>query len=193
MTNDKVKEDKPNYPEIHLINNKYYNWNGKNPDKPLTVPYAKRLLSIQKRYGDIVDTKTASGHGKLKQKKKFYDDIISKKNSRTTKKASKTLEQFEKQKLLEGIKNKTIDSKNLRTRFRAGFRPYDIDEDGNILESYTSISHARALNGVIPLGTFLKDLPNKCFDENTRGGFKIVVYDSVTHKVHYSYEYGEQD
>ena len=186
-------EDKKNYPDIHIINGKYYNWNGKNPNKKLTVPYAKRLLSIQKRYGNIVDTKTASGHGKLSKKKRYYDNIITKKTTKITKKSIEGLEGFEKNKLLEGIRNKSINIKNLRTRFRAGFRPYDIDEDGNVLESYQVISKAKALNGVIPLNRFLKELPSECFDDNTRGGFKIVVYDTETHKVHYSFEYGEQD
>ena len=179
--------------DIHFIDGQYFNWNGRNPDKPLSIPYAKRLLSHQKRYGDLVDTKTASGHGDFRKKKKDYDTLAYGKEKKVFKKSIKQLDKINKKDLFEGIRNKTIDTKNLRTRFRAGFRPYDIDDEGNVLESYQSITRSKALDGVIPIERFLKDLPDEVFQENTRGGFKIAVYDKYTHHVHYSFEYGEQD
>lgn len=189
----KLEDDTPNYADIHIIDGKYYNWNGRNPDKVLTKDYGKRLLSYQIRYGSLVNTKTASGHGKFKENKNYYDVLIEGRQKKVFKKSLKHLEKDEKEKLMEGIRNKTINTKNLRTRFRAGFRPYHVDADGNTLDSYDSITYAKAINGVIPLERFLKELPNECFQENTRGGFKIVVYDKETLEVHHKFEYGEQD
>lgn len=185
----KLEDEKPKYADIHFINGKYYNWNGKNPDKPLTAPYAKRLLSYQKRYGDIVDTKTASGHGKFTEKKKFYDEVVSKKDKKIVKKSIRNIEKIESQKLLDDIRNRKIDTKNLRTRFRAGFRYYETEDD----PSYTSETFHSAKDGVIPLDRFLNELTDFCFQDNVRGGFKYVVYDKNTHEVHHVFEYGEQD
>jgi hypothetical protein len=186
----KLEDDKkPNYPDIHIINGKYYNWNGKDPNKPLTKPYGKRLLSYQNRYGDIVDIKTASGHGKFIQKKKYYDEIIEKKDKKITKKLIKNIQKIESKKLLDDIRNRKVDTKNLRTRFRAGFRYYKDDDD----DFYTSETYHKALNGVVSLERFLNELTDFCFQDNVRGGFKYVVYDKKTHKVHHSFEYGEQD
>jgi len=180
-------------PDIHVIDGNYYNYNGTNPDKPLTIPYGKRLLSYQLRYGDIVDTKTASGHGKFIEKKESYDEIVTKKDKKIVKKSVKKLENIESKQLLDDIKNKKIDTKNLRTRFRSGFRVYHEDDEGNVLDSYDVISYANAKNGLIPLERFLNEIPNEAFQNNVRGGFKYVVYDKRTKKVHHSFEYGEQD
>ena len=185
----KLEDKKPNYADIHLIEGKYYNWNGINPDKPLSVPYAKRLLSYQKRYGDIVNIKTASGHGNFTKKKDDYDKIITKKDKKIVKKSIKSLQKLESKQLLNDIKNKKIDVKNLRTRFRAGFRYYESDDKPD----YTSESFHSAKNGVIPLDRFLNELTDFCFMDDVRGGFKYVVYDKNTHEVHHSFEYGEQD
>ena len=186
----KLEDDKkPNYPDIHIIDGKYYNWNGKDPNKPLTEPYGKRLLSYQNRYGDIVDIKTASGHGNFIKKKKDYDIIIEKKDKKITKKAVENLEKTESKELLKDIKDKKIDVKNLRTRFRAGFRYYENEDD----EFYTSETYAKAIDGLIPLQRFINELTDFCFRDNVRGGFKYVVYDKKTHKVYHTYEYGEQD
>ena len=186
----KLEDDKKlNYPDIHIINGKYYNWNGKNPNKPLTEPYGKRLLSYQNRYGDIVDTKTASGHGKFTKKKKYYDEIIEKKDKKITKKSIKNIEKIESEELLKDIRDKKIDTKNLRTRFRAGFRYYKNEDD----EFYTSETFHKGIDGLIPLQRFLNELTDFCFQDNVRGGFKYVVYNKKTHKVYHTYEYGEQD
>ena len=180
-------------PDIHFINGNYYNYNGRTPNKPLTVPYAKRLLSYQNRYGELVDLKTASGHGEFTKKKKDLDNIVSKKDKKITKKSVKNINDIESKELLNDIKDKKVNPKNLRTRFRSGFRVYHEDDDGNILDSYDVISFSKALNGVIPLDRFLRQLPNEAFQDNVRGGFKYVVYDKNTKKVHHSFEYGEQD
>ena len=180
-------------PDIHVIDGKYYNWNGKNPDKPLTIPYGKRLLSLQKRFGGIVDTKTASGHGGLTKKKSHYEKIAEKKDDVDTKKSVAFLGKTESEGLMQDIRDRKVDTKNLRTRFRSGFRVYQKDDEGNVLDSYDVYSYSKALDGVIPLERFLKEIPDDAFQDNVRGGFKIVVYDKVTHEVHYSYEYGEQD
>lgn len=180
-------------PNIHIIKGKYYNWNGKNPNKALSIPYGKRLLSYQNRYGDLIDTKTASGHGGFTKKKKQYDNIRDKKDSKVTKKSVQQLQKHEIGSLQRDIASRKVDTKNLRTRFRSGFRVYHKDEDGNYLDSYDVISYSKALDGVISLDRFLKDLPNDVFTDNVRGGFRYVVYDKHTKKVHHSYEYGEQD
>lgn len=185
----KLENETPKYADIHFNNGKYYNWNGKNPDKPLSIPYAKRLLSYQNRYGDVVDVKTASGHGGFTKKKKHYDNIVSKKDKKITKKSVQTLDKFKSKELLDDIRNRKVDTKNLRTRFRAGFRYYENEND----EFYTSETFHKALNGVIPLQRFLNELTDFCFQDNVRGGFKYVVYDTKTNEVHHSFEYGEQD
>ena len=185
----KLEDEKPKYADIHIINGKYYNWNGRNSNKVLTEKYGKRLLSYQLRYGNIIDTKTASGHGKFTQKKKYYDEIVTKKDKKITKKSVRNLQKLESEQLLEDIRNRKIDTKNLRTRFRAGFRYYENEDD----EFYTSETFHSAKNGVIPLQRFLNELTDFCFQDNVRGGFKYVVYDKNTHEVHHTFEYGEQD
>ena len=180
-------------PDIHIIDGKYYNWNGRNPDKALSIKYGKRLYSHQKRYGGLVDTKTASGHGGFSRKKKDYEILAYGKEKKVFKKSMQQIDKVNKKDLLEGIRNKTIDTKNLKTRFKAGFRPYDIDNEGNVLESYQSITRSKVLDGVVPIDRFLKDLPDEVFQDNTRGGFKLAVYDANTHHVYYNFEYGEQD
>ena len=180
-------------PDIHIIDGNYYNYNGKNPDKSLSIPYGKRLYKNQVKYGGLLTVKESSGHGKLSKNKEHYKILAEGKKKGVIKKSMAHLEKYEKEKLMEGIRNKSINTKNLKTRFRAGFRPYHLDEDGNTLDTYDSITYAKALNGVIPLNRFLKELPNECFQNNTRGGFKIVVYDSETKEVFHSFEFGEQD
>lgn len=180
-------------PDMHIIDGNYYNWNGSNPDKPLTKPYGKRLYNNQIKYNHLLTVKESSGHGKLSENKEHYKILATGKKKKIIKKSLSHLEKYEKNDLMNKIRNKEINTNNLRTRFRAGFRPYHIDDDGNTLDSYDSITYANALNGVIPLNRFLKELPNECFQDNTRGGFKIVVYDTETHEVYHSFEYGEQD
>ena len=180
-------------PDIHFIDGNYYNYNGSNPDKPLTKPYGKRLYNNQIRYGGLLTTKESSGHGKLSENKEHYKILGLGKKKKVIKKSLSHLDKYEKENLMQKIRNKEINTKNLRTRFRAGFRPYHLDNDGNTLDSYDSITYAKAINGVIPLDRFLKELPNECFQKNTRGGFKLVVYDKDTLEVHHSFEYGEQD
>lgn len=182
-------------PDIHFVNGEYYNYNGRNPDKPLTVPYAKRLISVQKRYG-AVDTKTASGHGKLKEKRESLKTIQNADNNKERKDATETLNKIGYNDFLNRIKTGEIDSKNLRTRFRAGFRPYDVDSNGNVLDSYTSVSYAKAYNGVIGIDRFINQLTahnDTVFHKDARGGFKYVIYDTKTKEVHYEFQYGEPD
>ena len=180
-------------PDIHIIDGNYYNYNGKNPDVALTKLYGKRLYKNQVKYSGLLTVKESSGHGKLKENKEHYKILAEGKTKKVLKKSMGHLEKYEKQKLMNDIRTGKIRTENLRTRFRAGFRPYHIDENGNTLDSYDSITYAKALNGVIPLNRFLKELPNECFQDNTRGGFKIVVYDINTHEVYHSFEFGEQD
>ena len=180
-------------PDIHIIDGNYYNYNGKNPDVPLSGPYGKRLYKNQVKYAGLLTIKESSGHGKLKENKEHYRILAEGKTKGVLKKSMVHLEKYKKQKLINDIRTKKVRTENLRTRFRAGFRPYHLDEDGNPLDSYDSITYTKAINGVIPLERFLKELPNECFQDNTRGGFKIVVYEIDTHKVHHSFEFGEQD
>ena len=171
---------------IRVSNGKYYNDNGKNPNKPLSIPYAKRLLSIQKRYGVNVSVKDASGHGTLTKKVKALKQIKDKKD---VKRSVEILNKSDYQLFLDDIKNRKVDTKNLRTRFRAGFRIYHDDTP-----AYDVISRSVAEDGVIPLQRFLKDLPNDVFTgENVRGSFRYIIYDKNTKKVYHDMTYGEDE
>lgn len=170
--------------DIHIINEKYYNYNGKNPDKPLTDAYGKRLYNTQKKYGSI-SIKEASGHGLLSQKREYYKDLITEKSPKKRKKDILELNKINTEQTLK----KDVDILDLRTRFRAGFKVYDDDEF-----SYESLTFHKALDGFIPLERFIKELPDDVFSrDNIKGGFKYVVYNKNTKKVIQSYEYGEQD
>ena len=180
-------------PNIHIIDGNYYNYNGKNPDIPLTEPYGKRLYRNQIKYDGLLTAKESGGHGQLKEKSEDLLKIVAKENKKQVKKSVKNLNKIESKELLDDIKHKRINVKNLRTRFRSGFRVYHEDDEGNILDSYDVISYAKAKDGLIPLDRFLNELPNEAFQDNVRGGFKYVVYDKNTKEVHHSFEYGEQD
>lgn len=180
-------------PDIHIIDGNYYNYNGKNPDVALSKPYGKRLYRNQVKYGGLLTTKESSGHGELKEKSDDLLKIVAKENKKQVKKSVKNLNKIQSKELLDDIKHKRINVKNLRTRFRSGFRVYHKDDEGNVLDTYDVISFAKATNGLIPLERFLNELPNEAFQDNVRGGFKYVVYDVNTKEVHHSFEYGEQD
>lgn len=170
---------------IRFINEKYYNDNGTNPNKPLSVPYAKRLLRNQVLYGKSISIKDASGKGKLKAKSKALKKIKDKSTSvRDIKRNVEIVNKTDYQQFLKDIANKKIDTKNLRTRFRAGFRVYHDDTP-----QYDSITRATAKDGVIPIQRFLNDLPNDVFSNQSRGSLRYVIYDKVTKKVYHDMNY----
>ena len=99
-------------PDIHVIDGNYYNYNGKNPDKPLTEPYGKRLYRNQIKYGGLLTAKESDGHGQLKEKSEDLLKIVAKKNKKVVKKSVKSLEKLESKDLLDDIKHKRVNIKN---------------------------------------------------------------------------------
>lgn len=182
-------------PDIHYVDGVYLNYNGRDPDKPLTEKYAKRLINAQKKYGNI-DTKTASGHGNLYQKRAGLRKIHEHKDVYEVEKGIYETNDVGYKDFMDKIKSGQIDTRNLKTRFRAGFRPYDEDEEGNELSSYTSVTYAKSYEGIVGIDKFIKQLTvrnHDVFKPNTRGGFKYVIYDKKTKKVYHEINYGEPD
>ena len=169
--------------DIRYINGKYYNRNGKTPNKPLTVPYAKRLMSTQKKYGDNVSIKEGRGHDNISQKGAHYKNIHNKKNVK------------ENAITLNNVNLKTKVSKlsrrekgNLRTRFQYGFRILDVNG-----ETTNNPHGSYATDGLINFKYYIDKIENQCFDDNAHGGFHYIVYDKSTREVLYNIEYDSND
>ena len=169
--------------DIRYINGKYYNRNGKTPNKPLTVPYAKRLMSTQKKYGDNVSIKEGRGHDNISQKGKDYKNLRDKKNVKESAlRLNETNLKTKVSKLSRRQKG------NLRTRFQYGFRI--LDPEG---ETVNNPHGSYATDGLINFEYYIDKIENQCFDDNAHGGFHYIVYDKSTREVLYNIEYDSND
>lgn len=170
-------------PDIHYVQGVYYNYNGVKPDKPLSVPYAKRLLAAQKKYGDNVTTAEARGHDDLSKKGKAYKDLAKGKN---IKKSAIDLHKINLKTKVAKLNKR--DKSNLRTRFQFGFRI--LDEMGDTINN----PHGSfATDGIINFKFYVNKIPDYCFENNSFGGFSYVVYDKTSKEVVYNVEYNNED
>lgn len=178
-----MAEKKDKTIDIRFINGKYYNRNGKTPNKPLTEKYAKRLLSNIEKYGKNVTIKEARGHDNISEKGSAYKKLDKKIE---VKKSALELNEI-------NIKNKVSkltkrEKGNLRTRFQYGFRI--LDPKGDTINN----PHGNyATDGLINFKYYLDKIENTCFEDNAHGGFSYVVYDKTTREVIYNIEYDSND
>lgn len=178
------KLSKNKSPDIQFINGNWYNRNGRYPNKPITENYANRLLKNIEKYGKNVTTKEARGHGKLKEKKESYEKIKGK-EKKSVKKGIYDLTKIN----LKNVPKKKLKSRNIVTRFRAGFKVHKYDD-----KRYESITHAKRVEGYRSLKSFIDAInDDMIFDKDiSEGGFRYVIYDSETKEVLTDIQYGEQ-